>query len=135
MIASTSLDQLANLLKLIAAPTRLAILLTLGEGEACVCHLEAMLGKRQAAISQHLMALRRANILLDRREGRFVYYRLADRAVLDLVRDAGRLVEATVTPAPASVRCSCPSCAGQSTPLTLETASARVTPVLHLLPV
>ncbi len=101
---------IAKTLKTIATPTRLAILLGIGEGEACVCHLEALLGKRQAYISQHLMALRQAEILLDRREGRFIYYRIANPDLLDLVRDAGRLVGVVVASPPAATSCACPHC-------------------------
>ncbi|NWG07099.1 MAG: winged helix-turn-helix transcriptional regulator [Chloroflexi bacterium] len=50
-------EQISPLLSAIASPQRIAILLAIGTGEACVCHLEASLGWRQAYISQHLMAL------------------------------------------------------------------------------
>jgi DNA-binding transcriptional ArsR family regulator len=101
----------AAILKTISPAARLAILLAIGEGEACVCHLEGVLGKRQAYISQHLMALRQAEILLDRRDGRFIYYRIADPALLDLVRSAAKLagIESGV-PTP-NVMCVCPHCA------------------------
>lgn len=127
MSSADPLLPLANLLKLIAAPTRLAILLAIGAGEACVCHLEMLLGKRQAAISQQLMALRRAELLQDRRDGRFVYYRLANPAVLDLVRDAARLAGVTVTAAQAAplVGCPCPPCAGQSAWLPVDAVAIR----------
>jgi ArsR family transcriptional regulator len=78
-------------LQAIGAPQRVAILLAIGKGEACVCHLEAALGWRQAYISQQLMALRQAGILADRREGRYVYYRITDLRYLDLLRSAGTL--------------------------------------------
>jgi DNA-binding transcriptional ArsR family regulator len=100
---SPLLDHLSN-------PFRLAILLSIGDGEACVCHLEAVLKKRQAYISQHLAGLREAGMLLSRREGRFVYYRLADPAWLDLIRTAGRLAGADLTPPKATVKCLCPDC-------------------------
>ena len=103
--------QIAAILKTISPPARLAILLAIGEGEACVCHLEAVLGQRQAYISQHLMALRQAEVLLDRRDGRFIYYRIANPALLDLVRDAGRLAGVEVLSPPAAVKCECPHCA------------------------
>jgi DNA-binding transcriptional ArsR family regulator len=101
----------AALLKAIASPVRLAILLAIGEGEACVCHLEAALGRRQAAISQHLMALRQAEVLLDRRDGRYVYYRLADPDLLGLVRHAGQLAGKGLSSPPAASQCPCPICA------------------------
>ncbi len=109
-----STDQIAAILKTISPPTRLAILLAIGEGEGCVCHLEAILGKRQAYISQHLMALRQADILLDRRDGRFVYYRIANPALLDLVRRAARLVGAEIDTPLVTEECECPHCRGQN---------------------
>jgi DNA-binding transcriptional ArsR family regulator len=78
-------EQIAAPLQAIASPQRVAILLAIGEGEACVCHLESALGWRQAYISQHLMVLRKADILTDRREGRYVYYRLKNASYLDLI--------------------------------------------------
>jgi DNA-binding transcriptional ArsR family regulator len=113
MTLLNSSDQIAAILKTISSPTRLAILLAIGEGEACVCHLEAMLGRRQAYISQHLMALRQADVLLDRREGRFVYYRIANPALLDLVRSAGRLAGVEIDAPPVAALCECPHCAEQ----------------------
>jgi len=77
--------QIAAPLSTIASPQRIAILLLIGRGEACVCHLEASLGWRQAYISQHLMALRKAGILQDRREGRYIFYNLKDASILDLI--------------------------------------------------
>jgi DNA-binding transcriptional ArsR family regulator len=109
-------EQIANILQVISPPARLAILIAIGQGEACVCHLESILGWRQAYISQHLMALRKADILQDRREGRYVYYRLTDEAILALVRDAATLsgltpqsVDALANPSPGP-GCECPHC-------------------------
>ncbi len=110
-------EKIGIVLQAISSPARLAILITIGQGEACVCHLESLLGWRQAYISQHLMALRKAEILKDRREGRFVYYRLADQAVLDLIRDVAKLsgiepqqIDAIANPVPEEA-CECPHCA------------------------
>ena len=85
------LQPIASLLETISPLTRLQILLAIGTGEACVCHLETALGLRQAYISQHLMALRKADILQDRRDGRYIFYRLKDAAILDLISDSARL--------------------------------------------
>jgi DNA-binding transcriptional ArsR family regulator len=110
-------EKIAEVLQVISPPARLAILLAIGRGEACVCHLESILGWRQAYISQHLMALRKAEILQDRRDGRYVYYHLKDEAILALVRDAATLsglapksVDALANPAPGP-GCECPHCA------------------------
>ena len=84
-------EQIASPLEAIASRERVAILLAIGKGEACVCHLETALGWRQAYISQHLMALRKAEILQDRREGRYIYYKLANASILNLVLASARL--------------------------------------------
>lgn len=72
-------------------PSRLTILEILRDGEQCVCHLEAVLGCRQAYISQHLMVLREAGLVEDRREGARIYYRVIMPEVFDLVEAATRL--------------------------------------------
>jgi ArsR family transcriptional regulator len=84
-------EEIAAPIEAIASPQRIAILLAIGQGEACVCHLETALGWRQAYISQHLMALRKADILEDRREGRYVFYRLKTMSYLDLIIASGEV--------------------------------------------
>jgi len=110
------LQPIASLLETISPLARLEILLAIGTGEACVCHLESALGLRQAYISQHLMALRKADILQDRREGRYVFYHLKDAALLDLIIDSARL--SGISPETVSSlintqfnpSCECPQC-------------------------
>lgn len=110
-------EQIAAPLQAIASPQRVAILLAIGRGEACVCHLETALGWRQAYISQHLMSLRKADILTDRREGRYIYYRLKNASFLDLIiaaasqsglaaESVSALINTQVHPS-----CECPQCA------------------------
>jgi ArsR family transcriptional regulator len=103
-------DDLALLLQAIAQPVRLQILLAIGEGETCVCHLEATFGWRQAYLSQHLMALRKADILLARRQGRFMHYRLAAPALLGLIRQAAQLKSMDLPQLSPSAKCGCPNC-------------------------
>ncbi|MGW8252092.1 MAG: ArsR family transcriptional regulator, partial [Anaerolineales bacterium] len=55
--------KISRLLDVIGKPARLQILLAIGSGEACVCHLESVLGMRQAYISQHLMSMRKSRVL------------------------------------------------------------------------
>jgi len=104
-------QKISAILEEIAHPARLAILLSIGNEEACVCHLEALLGKRQAYISQHLMALRDAGILLTRREGRFIFYRLRDLMVLKLIELAAEMEHVDISDIPTSSTCNCPNCA------------------------
>ena len=109
-------EQIAGPFESIASAQRIALLLAIGNGEACVCHLEASLGWRQAYISQHLMALRKADVLQDRREGRYVFYRLKDLALLDLIVAAARISGFAVEPISALIEaqthpfCECPQC-------------------------
>ena len=119
---SNLLEPIASLLETISPLTRLQILLAVGTGEACVCHLEAALGLRQAYISQHLMALRKADILLDRREGRYIFYRLKNATLLDLVTAAATLSGISAEAVSAlvnkkSLSCECPQCATQLIPV------------------
>ena len=113
MSLTESADQIAQLLEMIAIPSRLAILLVIGEGEACVCHLETVLEKRQAYISQHLMALRDAGVITHRRDGRFIYYRITNPALFELIRHAARVAGVEITAQPVSALCECPDCADQ----------------------
>jgi len=83
---------ISQLLNTLGQPTRIQILLAIGEDESCVCHLESLLGQRQPYVSQHLMALRKAKILVTRRDGRFIFYRLRDPKILDLVKTAGEII-------------------------------------------
>jgi len=109
-------EQIATPLSAISSPQRIAILLLIGKGEACVCHLEASLGWRQAYISQHLMALRKADILEDRREGRYIFYSLKDASILDLVTASATLSGLSVETVSSLINtqtnpsCECPQC-------------------------
>lgn len=109
----SDIEILSHIFKLFASPARLRILLAIGEREACVCHLEAAFGWRQAYISQQLMALRKAGLLVGRKEGRFVYYRLANPRLLEIVRTAGEVLglgEVEVAVPDEFPECGCPSC-------------------------
>jgi DNA-binding transcriptional ArsR family regulator len=116
-------EQIAGPLESIASPQRVAILLAIGQGEACVCHLETALGWRQAYISQHLMALRKAGILEDRREGRYVFYRLKNAAYLELVATAAEVCGLSLetgfflSSTQKSAACECPHCSPVLVPL------------------
>lgn len=115
------------LFQTLSVAPRLEILLAIGENEACVCHLEAALGYRQAFISQHLMALREANLLESRREGRFIYYRLADRRVLDMLVQAGEILGQPVAVQPIHLfSCECPNCTSNATPDASTTSRANL---------
>jgi DNA-binding transcriptional ArsR family regulator len=120
-VQTISADVVAAILQAIDQPSRLEILQVIGSGEACVCHLEAALRQRQAYISQHLMALRDAGVITSRRDGRYVFYRLVDARILELISLAGSLAGAPPVAASTSQRvqgCPCPHCsaAGEDSP-------------------
>ena len=102
----------ANLFKALMHPSRIAILEILRDGEQCVCHLEAVLGCRQAYISQHLMVLRDAGLVEDRREGARIFYRVIRPEIFDLVDAAIRMsgVEAGSQRQVKVEDCPCPKC-------------------------
>ena len=113
--ATKPAKRISKFLRIIDQPTRINILLIISTGEACVCHLEAILGLRQAYISQHLMALREADILITRREGRYIFYRLRDKRLIGFIEMAGSLAgvdknEMKRLRQKDILVCECPSC-------------------------
>lgn len=66
--------------KAVADLSRLRILKLLDGGELCVCQLVAVLDLAPATVSKHLAALKAAGLVQQRRDGKWVYYRLAERA-------------------------------------------------------
>lgn len=74
------------MLKALANPERLLLLCQLTEGERSVGELETLLGIHQPTLSQQLAVLRRELLVETRREGKNIYYRIADPAVLILLK-------------------------------------------------
>jgi len=109
--AEEAAQKVSDLFKILGHPARLDILQEIGQGEACVCHLEAALDLRQAYISQHLMVLRDADLLTSRQEGRYVFYRLRDPETLTLIDSARKLLGFPPRPqTTTSCDCPCPTC-------------------------
>jgi len=104
-----SYRQTAQLFQLLSHPVRLQILDELRRGAACVCHLQALLGRPQAYVSQQLRVLREAGAIDCYKDGLFVYYQLADPLVERLLEEMlGPAAEAEPLP-----RCTCPFCRGE----------------------
>lgn len=107
--------------KAVADPSRLRILKLLEAGELCVCQITTVLDLAAATVSKHLAALKTAGLAQSRRDGKWVYYRLAERdfnpharAFLELLRTsltndptiaADRAVLAQVNAVPLQVLC------------------------------
>jgi ArsR family transcriptional regulator len=81
----------ANVFRVLGHPARVRILELLGDGEKTVGALQAELELDSSSTSQHLSALRRIGLVEPRREKTNVYYRVADKAVFDLLA-AGRTI-------------------------------------------
>ena len=120
MRTSDGYKKQAELIKALAHPTRLQILDVLSHEEACVCHLTAILEKRQPNISQHLMVLREARLVRDRKDGNIIYYRLADELTTEAVAKTRELLSSLdpkvrfpERPLPPIPGCSCPRCCGR----------------------
>lgn len=90
--ADAFLRRKADLLKAFAQPTRLRILELLAEGPRCVCEIQPAVEGEQSNVSKHLAFLRAQGLVAAERQGMRVFYRLADPAVVTLLREADRLV-------------------------------------------
>jgi DNA-binding transcriptional ArsR family regulator len=87
--------QAATLFRILANPTRLAILHTLQTGEQRITDLTAQLGGSQANISAHLTRLKHSGLITSRTQGRAVYYRLTQPELGALLQTAGQLLAPT----------------------------------------
>jgi ArsR family transcriptional regulator len=117
----------------LADRTRLRLLSLMAGGEICVCFLVEVLGTNQPKISRHLAYLRRAGLVSDRKEGKWVHYGLAEpsepnaarilREVLawlkddpEMRRDRERLMKVCCSPQPPVAIQGAPRPAGLSAP-------------------
>lgn len=73
----------AGIIKAMAHPSRLFIVDELARGERCVCELTEMIGADISTVSKHLAILRKAGIVVDRKEGLQVYYTLKTPCILN----------------------------------------------------
>jgi DNA-binding transcriptional ArsR family regulator len=88
------LTAVVNAAKAIGHPGRLRILAMLREGELCVCQITALLKLAPSTVSAHLSDLRRSGLVAERKDARWVHYRLTDEEPLKgLIDDALALVE------------------------------------------
>ena len=79
------LSDLADLFKVFGDSTRIRILFVLFESEVCVCDLAETLNMNQSAISHQLKTLKQAKLVTSRREGKSVFYSLADDHVRTII--------------------------------------------------
>jgi DNA-binding transcriptional ArsR family regulator len=75
---TTPLPEVVQVYRALGHPARVRILAILRAGELCVCQITAVLRLAPSTVSAHLAELRRAELIAERKEGRWVHYRLAD---------------------------------------------------------
>jgi DNA-binding transcriptional ArsR family regulator len=80
-----TLTELSDLFQLLSDPNRIKILYALSREEVCVCDLSALLGMSDSAVSHQLRLLRALRLVKARKDGRVVYYSLADAHVTRLL--------------------------------------------------
>lgn len=90
------LETFETVAKAVADPSRVRIMKLLEGGELCVCQITAVMDLAPATISKHLAALKTAGLLQQRRDGKWVYYRLADRQLNAYAFDFLALVKGTL---------------------------------------
>lgn len=85
MPSDDTLNDMAELFKTFGDQTRIRILYMLFETELCVCDLAASLNMTQSAISHQLKVLRQSKLVKSRREGKSIFYSLADDHVYTMI--------------------------------------------------
>lgn len=78
-------EKVSRLFKLFADPSRLRILHALDKQEMCVCDMAAFLGSSESAVSHQLRLLRTSGLVVNRRQGTILYYRLSDKRLPELI--------------------------------------------------
>ncbi len=85
MPEETELYDLAELFKIFSDSSRIRILFVLFEAEVCVCDLAKMLQMSQSAVSHQLRILKQSKLVKSRREGKSIFYSLADDHVRTII--------------------------------------------------
>ncbi len=80
-------QQMAELCSVLADPNRLRLLSALAQQELCVCDLAVVTKMTESAVSHQLRVLRAVRLVKYRREGRNIYYSLADKHVINLYHE------------------------------------------------
>ena len=93
MPEETELYDLAELFKVFGDSTRIRILFVLFEAEVCVCDLAEVLNMTQSAISHQLKILKQSKLVKARREGKSVFYSLADGHVRTIIAQGMEHIE------------------------------------------
>jgi ArsR family transcriptional regulator, arsenate/arsenite/antimonite-responsive transcriptional repressor len=85
---TTPLARLVQIHKAIGHPVRLRLLAMLRGGPLCVCQMTVVVKLAASTVSEHLSELRKAGLISERKEGRWVEYRLSDSALRERLLDS-----------------------------------------------
>ena len=88
-------QQMAQFFGIMADPHRLKLLSALAQAELCVCDLAAVVKMSESAVSHQLRLLRNLRLVKHRREGRNIYYTLADAHIVNLYREVAEHLDET----------------------------------------
>jgi DNA-binding transcriptional ArsR family regulator len=86
------MNELVGAAKALSDDNRVRVLMLLADGELCVCQIIEMLRLAPSTISEHMAVLHRAGLVEARKDGRWIYYRLADADTAGMVGVALRWV-------------------------------------------
>ena len=87
------LQNLAEFFRIFGDSTRIRILYALSQSELCVCDIASLLGMGQSAISHQLRILKQSRLVKSRREGKSVFYSLADEHVRTIISQGQEHIE------------------------------------------
>lgn len=87
------ISDLSDLFKVFGDSTRLKIMFVLFESEVCVCDLAELLKMTQSAISHQLKVLKQSKLVASRREGKSIFYSLADSHVRSIIAQGREHIE------------------------------------------
>ena len=82
-----TIENNAAVLKSLADPTRLKIIYILKNGELCVCQILEAIDKSQSTISHHLNMMKKEGVLSARKQGKWIYYKLANENIIDSLEE------------------------------------------------
>ncbi|MFN3821312.1 MAG: ArsR/SmtB family transcription factor [bacterium] len=79
------LSRMGRIFKILSDPTRLRIIVALSKEELCVCDISTFVRQSISSVSHHLKALRDLNLVKFHRQGKMIYYTLADPHINSLI--------------------------------------------------
>lgn len=98
------MHEVLKITKALADGSRLRVLLALRASELCVCQIVELLELAPSTVSKHMSILRQARLVQDRKEGRWVYYRLPGRDAPSAVKEAIAWVRRSLARSPQTRR-------------------------------